>query len=71
MKSSEVFVHGLHVEPPWSIVDQFIELEKYPNEVHVEVSADQHQLYPWLWPPLFRYREYAEDRLPRPRGRAA
>lgn len=46
MRSYEVFVHGLHIKSPWSIENQFIELEKYPNEVHIEVSADQNQLYP-------------------------
>ncbi len=46
MEASEVLAFGLNVIPPWRLVDQRLDTEKNPNELHIEVTADQHGLYP-------------------------
>ena len=46
MNSSEVFAHCLKIKFPWSVVKQFVDFAKVPNEIHIEVHADRRNLYP-------------------------
>ncbi len=41
MHADDVLSLGLGVTPPWKLVEQRLDTDKRPNELHIEVAADR------------------------------
>src|SRR5271167_2016174 len=46
MASSDIFTLGLGLTPPWRVIDQRLETDKQPNELHLAVAADPGARFP-------------------------
>jgi transposase len=46
MEPKDVFTLGLGLSAPWKLVGQRLDIEKRPNELHLEVVADRGALFP-------------------------
>ena len=46
MFSKDIMTLGLGLEEPWKIVDQHLETNKSPHELHIRISADRGSRYP-------------------------
>jgi hypothetical protein len=50
--SRDILALGLGLEKPWEIVDQWLDTDKSPHELHIRISADKGVRVPL--PPLWR-----------------
>ena len=46
MASSDIFTLGLGLIPPWRVIDQRLEIDKQPNELHLGVAAEPGARFP-------------------------
>ncbi len=46
MDGNQVLLLGLGIEVPWKLVDQHLDTDKTPHELHLEVKAKQGAKYP-------------------------
>jgi transposase len=46
MASSDIFTLGLGLTPPWRVIDQRLETDKQPNELHLAVAAERARAFP-------------------------
>jgi len=46
MDGNEILLLGLGIQSPWRLVDQRLDTEKTPHELHLEVKADRGSTYP-------------------------
>ena len=46
MANSDIFTLGLGLTPPWRVVDQRLETDRQPNELHLAVAADPGARFP-------------------------
>jgi transposase len=46
MASSDIFTLGLGLTPPWRVIDQRLETDKQPNELHLAVAAEPSARFP-------------------------
>ena len=46
MASSDIFTLGLGLTPPWRVIDQRLETDKQPNELHLGVAAEPGARFP-------------------------
>jgi len=46
MARSDIFTLGLGLTPPWCVVDQRLETDKQPNELHLAVAAESGARFP-------------------------
>ena len=46
MHADEVLSLGLGMAPPWKLVEQRLDTDKRPNELHIEVAADRGARFP-------------------------
>ena len=46
MEAKDVFTLGLGLSEPWKLSGQRLDVEKRPNELHLEVIADRGALFP-------------------------
>ena len=46
MASSDIFTLGLGLTPPWRVIDQRLETDKQPNELHLAVAAEPGARFP-------------------------
>ena len=46
MEPKDVFTLGLGLSAPWKLAGQRLDVEKRPNELHLEVIADRAALFP-------------------------
>jgi transposase len=46
MDGNEILLLGLGIQSPWKLVDQHLDTEKSPHELHLEVKADRGSTYP-------------------------
>lgn len=44
--SRDILALGLGLEEPWKIVDQWLDTDKSPNELHIRISADRGSRFP-------------------------
>lgn len=44
--SQDIFTLGLGLTKPWKIVDQNLDTDKKPHELHIKVSADRGSMFP-------------------------
>jgi transposase len=45
MDSKEILLLGLGIQPPWKLVDQRLDMDKTPHELHLEVKAERGSKY--------------------------
>ncbi|MCG8030445.1 MAG: transposase family protein, partial [Candidatus Thiodiazotropha endolucinida] len=45
MDSKEILLLGLGIQPPWQLVDQRLDTDKTPHELHLEVKAERGSKY--------------------------
>lgn len=41
MDSKEILLLSLGIQPPWQLVDQRLDIDKSPHELHLEVKAER------------------------------
>jgi transposase len=46
MASSDIFTLGLWLTPPWRVIDQRLETDKQPHELHLAVMAEPSARFP-------------------------
>ena len=46
MDGNEILLLGLGIQSPWKLVDQRLDTERSPHELHLEVKADRGSTYP-------------------------
>lgn len=46
MDAGQVLALGIGVTPPWRLVSQRLETEKFPHELHLQLEADRGSLFP-------------------------
>lgn len=46
MPTKDILILGLGLEEPWKIVDQRLDTEKSPHELHIRISAERGSKYP-------------------------
>jgi len=46
MSSSDIFTLGLGLSPPWRVVDQHLETDRQPHELHLTITAEPGALFP-------------------------
>jgi len=46
MRSNEIFALGLGLTLPWKLIDQRLDLDKTPHELHLRIEAERGSLYP-------------------------
>lgn len=46
MNGNEVMLLGLGLTPPWKLVDQELDVERKPHELHLHIEADRGAQYP-------------------------
>lgn len=46
MQTTDIFSLGLGLQSPWKIVDQNLDINKTPHELHLKLAAERGALYP-------------------------
>jgi hypothetical protein len=46
MASSDIFTLGLGLSAPWRVIDQRLETDKQPNELHLAIAAEPGARFP-------------------------
>lgn len=46
MESNDIFALGLGLTPPWKLIDQRLDTDKNPHELHLRIEADRGSSYP-------------------------
>ncbi|MBU1413966.1 transposase family protein [Myxococcota bacterium] len=46
MQQNEIFAFGLGLTSPWELIDQRLDVDKAPNELHLRIEADRGSSYP-------------------------
>lgn len=46
MQPNEFLNLGLGLTPPWKLIDQRLDMDKSPHELHLRIEADPGSLYP-------------------------
>jgi transposase len=46
MASSDIFTLGLGLTPPWRVIDQRLEADRQPNELHLAIAAEPGARFP-------------------------
>jgi transposase len=46
MQQNEIFALGLGLTSPWELIDQRLDVDKTPNELHLRIEAERGSLYP-------------------------
>lgn len=46
MDSNQIFALGLGLTPPWKLVEQHLDVNKKPHELHLRLQADRGSLFP-------------------------
>jgi hypothetical protein len=45
MQQNEFFALGLGLTLPWKLIDQRLDMDKNPNELHLRIKAERGSLY--------------------------
>ena len=46
MDGTEILLLGIGIQPPWQLVEQRLDTDKTPHELHLEVKAERGSKFP-------------------------